>query len=618
MSKEDKKHATAEIVQESPPVEGEIIHAPRGAKRGRFILTFLIAVMVLTTFSISGPVVDFFTGKAHSAGTYLSFKHPTLGTARVNEAEFVKTKQDLGKMEALLGMQRDNSDSDDDTARFIVFDSLAQAAGIEVTDKELGEQILARFGSTDAYRSALKQMRISTLDFERTLKRQKRFERFIQLTASPVYAADPEDVARLWRARHQEYAFDYVELPVDSLKAEASAQIPATDELKKWFDGLSEFEKNKHLTQDRARAEIMYRTLGPGVKAPELVAKYLSTLPAEKQDPEARAKDYYEGFRHVRFVNADYKPAQGAFDIEQYYQKFEDVHDQCVAESEVYECLGAWIADMLAREGQGEVIDFMSEGRAFGLGLINSQQLQTRNEFAVAGVPGYGRDVADVVFRPELAQGKVYTAPIVEKESIVVLRLVERETAHMPEFAVIEAQVKEDWVQKKAQDLALAKLEKIRDALGTRPADGDPAAALWRPEVDLDAFTQAVQAADAQVQRRDFVERTQAIKPGETPTSAQTFFQQSALLYTMKERSVAKAELGRDNKNAYLVRIAGIRDADVAKMTPQDFQTFSSQAINENARAYVQRLFTDTKKYLQQQYDVHLRTWDEEAKTPGA
>lgn len=616
MSKEEKKHATAEIVQETPPVEGEIIHAPRGTKRGRFILTFLIAVMVLTTFSISGPVVDFFTGKAHSAGTYLTFKHPVLGTAKVNEAEFVKTKQDMGKMEALLGMQRDNSDSDDDTARFIVFDSIAQAAGIEVTDQELGEQILARFGSKEAYTAALKQMRISTLDFERTLKRQKRFERFIQLTASPVYAADPEDVARLWRARHQEYAFDYVELAVESLKADASAQIPATDELKKWFDGLSEFEKNKHLTQDRARAEIMYRTLGPGVTAPELVAKYGSTLAV--QDPEVRAKNYYEGFRHVRFVNADYKPAQGQFDIEQYYQKFEAVHDQCVAEGEIYDCLAAWTADMQARQTNGEVIDFMSEGRAFGLGLINSQQLQTRNEFAVAGIPGYGRDVADVVFRPELEKGKVYSAPIVEKEAIVVLRLVERETAHMPEFAQIEAKVKEDWVQKKAQDLALAKLEKIRDALGTRPADGDPAAALWRPEVDLDAFTQAVQAAGAQVQRRDFVERTQALKPGETPTPAQTFFQQSALLYTMKERSVAKAELGRDNQNAYLVRIAGIRDADIAKMTPQDFQTFSSQSINENARAYGQRLFTNSKEFLQQHYDVHLRSWDEAAKTPGA
>lgn len=615
MSKEDHKHAPAEIVQESLPVEGEVIHAPKGTKRGRFLLAFLLAIMVLTTFSVSQEVVACFTGKAGRAGTYLSFKHPTLGTATVNESEFVKTKQDLGRMEALLGMQRDSADVDDDTARFIVFDSLAQAAGIEVTDDELSESILARFGSAEAYRQALTQMRISSLDFERMLRRQKRFERYINLTATPVYAADPADVTRLWKARHQEYAFDYVELAVDTLEAEARAQIPATDELKKWFDGLSETEKNKHLAPERARAEILYRTLGPGVKAPELVAKYGSTLPAK--DPEARAKDYYEGFRHVRFVNPDYKPDPGQFDIEKYYQKFEDVKDACIAESEIYDVMQAWISDMQSRLDKGETVDVVAEGRSFGLGVVNSPQLLERSNFALPGLPGYGRDVADVVFRPELEKGKLHPAVVVEKESLVVLRLVDREAAHMPAFAEIETEVKNDWVKKKAADLAVAKLEKIRDALGTRPAEGDPAAALWRPEVEADAFAQAVAAANLAVQHRDFVERSQAVKPGETATPAQTYFQQAAVLYTMREKSVAKAELSRDTKNAYLVRIAGIRDADLAKMTPLEFQSFSAQAVQEQARTYGQKLFANTKEFLKSRYDVHLRSWDEEAKTPA-
>lgn len=615
MSKEDPKHVKAEIVQESLPGQDEIIHAPKGSKRGRFVLAFLLAIMVLTTFSVSDEVVSCFTGKSRGAGTFLSFRHPKLGTATVNESEFGKTMQDLRRMQALLGMQQEDAELEDNTARFIVFDSLAQAAGIEVTDKELADQILARFGTNENYRQALTQMHISSLDFERTLRRQKRFERFINLTATPVYTPDPDDVARLWKARHQEYAFDYVELAVDTLEAEARAQLPTADELKKWFDGLSEFEKNKHLTQDRARAEILYRTLGPGVKATELVAKYGPTLPAK--DPEARAKDYYEGFRHVRFVNTEYKPEAGQFDIEKYYQKFEDVKDACLAESEIYDVMQAWIADMQSRLDKNEVVDVVAEGRSFGLGLINSPQLLTRSDFAIPGLPGYGRDVADVVFRPELEKGKLHPAVIVEKESLVVLRLVDRETAHMPDFAEIQAQVQDDWVKKKAQDLAVAKLEKIRDALGTRPAEGDPAAALWRPEVEPEAFAQAVAAAGVQVQRRDFVERSQAVKPGETATPAQTYFQQSALLYTMKEKSVAKAELSRDAKNAYLVRIAGIRDADLAKMTPLDFQSFSAQAVNEHARAYSQHLFANTKEFLKSRYDVRLRSWEEAAKTPA-
>src|SRR5689334_9590859 len=40
--------------------EDDVIIAPRGSKRGRFLMTFLLVILVLTTFSVSDQVLNVF------------------------------------------------------------------------------------------------------------------------------------------------------------------------------------------------------------------------------------------------------------------------------------------------------------------------------------------------------------------------------------------------------------------------------------------------------------------------------------------------------------------------------------------------------------------------------
>lgn len=236
-----------------------------------------------------------------------------------------------------------------EVAELEIFDTLAQDAGVGITDKELGEMILGRMGSQEVYEQLVRRYGTSKKEFEDTLRKILRADRYRSLIASSVSVADPAEVEKLWKARHQEYAFDYVELAADSLAAEAAAQAPTGEALKAWFDALSEPEKNKYKTQEMAKAQVLYKTIGPAMKADELVAKY----PPASLDVEARAKTYYDGFYYVRFPNPDFRPDPKNFDPSQFYLPYEKAHDQCLVEEPIYTATEAFITDMNARVEKG-------------------------------------------------------------------------------------------------------------------------------------------------------------------------------------------------------------------------------------------------------------------------
>lgn len=612
MSKEELKAEPRTEVVSTTPGADEVIHAPKGTSRGRFLLAFLLAIMVLTTFSVSDEVVGCFSGRSRGGQTYLAWEDPVRGHVNMNAADFQLAAQRYAiVMEALTGNRNRNNQTPEDTARFLVLDSVARGAGIYVTDKELGELLLRAFGSSDVYNRVRQNFRISAKDFEETLRRMMIVNRYQGMVAAAAMATDPASVEKLWKSRHQEYAFEYVELPAEKVTEEARALAPSGDELKKWFDALSEPEKAKYKTDDRARAEVAYMRIGPGMKGTEVLAKYPAPQP-QAEDDETRAKKYYDGFYYVLFPNPDYRPDPKNFDPSKFYKPFEDVKQQCLEQEPIYTALMAWVADMIGRKDKGEPYSVLEEGQAMRLGFHNQPEMWTRAQWMQQG-PGWGRYVSEAIFDPARKPGEIHPAVVVEKDAFVIVRIVEREDARMPEFSEIEARVKEDWIKKKAIDLAVAKLEALRDKLGTRPQEGDPSAALWRPEVDSDTFAKVAKEAGFEVHRRDWEERATMPKAGETPTPAQLFLRQAGALYTMKEGSVAKAEPSRDNSTAFLVRVAGVRDADVAKMTPADLETMTQQARQTASMDFQTRLF-QSNEFLKEHYGVWLKSWEEEKK----
>lgn len=604
MSKDESKTNLQDKPAESQAHDDAPIVAPRGTKRGRFILAFLLAIMVLTTFTVSQEVVACFSGEASRASRFMTYTLPTGESRSLDGAEFQHAMQSLDRVYSVLQM-RGRDIKDEDAAQYIVLDDVARQAGVEVTDKELADFVLARFGSAQTYNEIMRQYRTSPRDFEESLRKVLRIERYKALVGAPLSLPDPASVEKLWKSAHQEHAFDYVEIETSSVAADATAQAPTGEALKSWFDGLSEPERNKHRTQETARAETAYVTLAAETKAEELLAKYPQP---EITDDQARA--YYDGYRYARFRDPNFRmdPTKG-FQPDDLYLKFDAVKDQCRREKAIYDALLAWITDMKTRKEKGEPVDLPMEAQAMRLGMRNQPDAMARSEWARPGVPGWGLYVADALFGPETPVGDLYAAPIVTDNAFTVLRVVERNPSRMPEFPEIEDKVRQEWILKKSTDLAVAKLEALRDKLGTRPGETDPGAALWRPEVDAAKFQQVATEAGLTVQRRDFGERVTPPKAGETPTPAQTFFQQAVPLWSMPEGQVAKAEPSRDGKNAFLVRAAGARDPDLGRMKPGDWEMLSQQAVNESQLDLYRRVFgIDT---LKEKYALHLKSWDQ-------
>lgn len=586
-----------------PHPEEELIHAPEGQKKGLFALAVLLVLFALMVFTVAPQVIDLLSGAGGAGKEYLTWNHPTQGKKVKAYSDFQLLQRQYAKVWDVFTGSSNRQNLEQEVAELEIFDTLAQDAGVGITDKELGEMILGRMGSQEVYEQLVRRYGTSKKEFEDTLRKILRADRYRSLIASSVSVADPAEVEKLWKARHQEYAFDYVELAADSLAAEAAAQAPTGEALKAWFDALSEPEKNKYKTQEMAKAQVLYKTIGPAMKADELVAKY----PPASLDVEARAKTYYDGFYYVRFPNPDFRPDPKNFDPSQFYLPYEKAHDQCLVEEPIYTATEAFITDMNARVEKGETVDFLAEGQQYRFGFRNQPEMMSRADWSKEGIEGWGRYVADVIFDPNLKPGSIHPHTVVEKNAFVIVKLLERQDSRMPEFSEIEAKVREDWIKKKQGELAVAKLEAVREKFGARPEGTD--AALWRPEVAADAFANAVQEGGFTLQHRDFQERAVAPEPGETPSAAQLFLQQAGALYTMKEGSVAKAEPSRDGTKAYLVRVAGIRDADVAKMTPMDLQAISQQAAQTAVTDFRTRVLT-SKEYLQQHFGLHLKSWD--------
>ena len=275
-----------------PHPEEELIHAPEGQKKGLFALAVLLVLFALMVFTVAPQVIDLLSGAGGAGKEYLTWNHPTQGKKVKAYSDFQLLQRQYAKVWDVFTGSSNRQNLEQEVAELEIFDTLAQDAGVGITDKELGEMILGRMGSQEVYEQLVRRYGTSKKEFEDTLRKILRADRYRSLIASSVSVADPAEVEKLWKARHQEYAFDYVELAADSLAAEAAAQAPTGEALKAWFDALSEPEKNKYKTQEMAKAQVLYKTIGPAMKADELVAKY----PPASLDVEARAKTYYDGF----------------------------------------------------------------------------------------------------------------------------------------------------------------------------------------------------------------------------------------------------------------------------------------------------------------------------------
>jgi hypothetical protein len=433
------------------------------------------------------------------------------------------------------------------------------------------------------------------------LRRLMRVGRFRQIQMQAFSVPDPAAVEKLWLGRHQEYAFDYVEQPVSGLLDAARAEAPKGDDLKAWFEARPQGEKDAYKTKPTASAELAGLSMEGPWSADAIFAKY--PRPAG-EDAEKMARDYVDGFGFIRF------PKVPTSRTDTNHQAYEDVKDKALAEAPVYNSLMDWVADMKKREAAGEKIDLAAEASALGLSYRKQAEPHDRDAWKDLGINFVGRITIERVFDPDAKPNELFAAIQVDEKAFVYGRDLEIHPSTMPEFSAIEASVTDKWAEQKARDLALAKLADVKKSFV--PEATDPAATPVPAEADAAKFKEVVEAAGLTVQHRDWMERS--TPPQADEPRGDTYIRSTPLLYTQKENRVVDPALNREGTVAYLVRVGGVRDADLAKMKPADLASLSKEQAQRDQQAFQAELFT--RESLQAKYRLDLESWHEEKKQP--
>lgn len=605
MSKDSTKQPIdPEIVKPDDAAADEVIHVPKGTSKARFLMTFLLVIMVLTTFSVSGSVMEFFSPRGRAMSSYLTWTSPSGVQHKLSNSDFYGELRAVAPFLDMVfrsaGQQDSRDQNETHMAAFLALEDAARESGIVITDAELAKFITEAYGAN--YPLVLKRYNRTPKEFEGPLRRVLAVQRYQGMISMPLSVADPKVVETKWKGRHQEYMFDYVELPVASVTADARAQAPQGDALKAWFDARSEAEKAAYKTKPEVTAELAYLSLEATPTADALFAKYPKP---EGVDAEKEARDYHEGFGYVRFPAT---PTPGSAINS---QPFDSVRDRALGEAPVYAALMRWVADLQKREAAGEAIDLAKEAAAIGLSYRLQSDSRTYDGWKDLGLGFVGRVTLMRLFPNDEKEftdaiGKWMAAIQVDEKAFVFGRVLSAKPGGVPEFSTIADRVTAAWADAKARELAVEKLEKLRDSFGTRPDPNDPNAPLFTPTADEAKFREVVTAAGLEVRRRDWMERSAPVPPDELP--AYTYLRTAPQLYTQKENTVVPAGLNREGTSAFLVRVGGLRDADVSKMKPEELVQLSREASFMDALMF-RSAECSSREYLERQFKLDLLSW---------
>ncbi len=584
------------------------IVVPRGSSRTRFLMTALLVVLILTTFSVSSQVVDVFTGRNRGRSSYMSWKHPAGTLETLSQSDFMMVKQDVARVQAILSGGRNTKDRDDvATARHIIADAMAKEAGVEVTDDDLRKVILPAFNnSQDIYAQMLEHYRTTAKDFEDTLRGLLRVDRYVRLLSETFSLADPAGVIEQWKKSHKEYSFEVVELETDRFEEEAKAACPAGDDLQKWFDALSEAEKGaiRRPAAPMVSAEFSSFSFSPMTRLDRLLAKYPRP---ESEKPEDVAKTWYEANKGLLFrkpgIPAAKPPMAGD------YLPFDEVKDLAQSQGTAYQSLVDWLNDMKNREERGETGTLVTEGSDLGLAYRQEATLRAKNDWKTLAMAWSGGEVTEALYAPTSASGKLLPDVLIDAKGLIVARVIEKQAPHMPEFAEFQEQAHDYWIRKKKSELALAKLEALRAKLPTQPDPNDPASPM-PVEPDSVKWHAAAQELGLEVKAQDWFDAGAAPKPGEA-TPLASFLRQVAQRHGDVAGAVSKTDLSTDRSKAWVARVVASRDPNPEQMTPLEYQNALQFTGYEAQRKFYESTF-GSDDYLKQRFGLELEAWRRE------
>ena len=586
--------------------DDDVIHVPKGSSRARFLMTVVLLLLVLTTFTVSQEVVEVFTGAGDAKGAYMSWKRPDGTVQSMDQMDFLLVRQNVSRVESILSGGKSSKEKDDvQIARHILVNDVAEQAGVEIPDSQLRE-ILQGFGSAEVYRQMLGHYRTNTVEFEDTLRDMLRVARYEQMLGAAAAIPDPATVLDGWKTSHKEYSLDTIELSTEGFAEEAKAACPAGDELKTWFEGLKDPEKNAIRTQIEARTsgEFAWFSLDSDASPAKLLAKF--PRPAEEK-PEDVAKTWYETNKDLLFRKPDLPPGKPLTPED--YVPFEEVKDKAQQQGLAYQAMLDWVNGLKAREEQGETILLSTEAPPTGLAYRREEQLHTRAGWRDAQMGWSGQSVLAAMFAPTSQAGKLLPDAIVDAKGIFVGRLLEKEESRMPAFEEFQDKAREAWIARKKGELAQAKLDLLRAKFSPAPdapPAADPASALL-VEPDAEKFKAAAAELGLEVKTQDWFDAAAAMRGG-LPSPFVLFQRKVAQTSGDTVGAISPSSLAGDRSAAWLARVAGSRDPDTAKITPQEYETARQFAVFQSRSDFFDKTL-GSEEFLKERYGLELELW---------
>ncbi|MBK8178232.1 MAG: hypothetical protein IPK67_04930 [Planctomycetes bacterium] len=589
--------------------DDDAIVVPKGTSKLRFLFLLVLTILILVLFTVGDQLISSI-GRPAAKTTDVVWDGPVVGKRVISVTEFIDEKRREDLFRGAFGA-RSNKFDDDELASELLLDDLAQRTGIQISVKDLARAIYEGFPgicppmqNRDFYLKYLESVRVPAPVFEGVLMRKLRVERYQQFVRGATMVADTSKVESEWQKLNPQFAFDVIEVTHANFDAEAKASQPDEAGMRAWYDAIP--DKRALFFADflpaSNAAEVVAYVFGGANTAEELIAKF--PLPAET-DAEQTAKDYYNQYSSVRFLRETPLP-EGSPEAEgkdRLINSFEEVADLARRESRVLYALRAWVADIKLRKAEGKPLDLAAEAAALGLTFRPSDGAKSDADWtalADMGGPFLTRSIAGTVkddFGADIS---------VDRRAMTFPRVLEKNASAPPPYEKVAEKAVAEWLKQKTQELAVAKLTAVRDALPKAPIpEGTTPPAVQNPKADEAQFKAAAEAAGLVVERRDWMTTTAQNNDPEASKPSHEFLRFNGFLRNLPADEVSAVQQDRMRLRSYLVRSLGQREPPEVKLTPNDFTRIVQSLEQQSFEDFVTANFSP--EALGQRYNLKVR-----------
>jgi len=634
MSSKSVSKSKPEHVPATEAHDDDLIVTPKGKSRMQFLMILGLMVFTLIVFVIPGSFQSALRSGSSVGETILSFRGPDGGTVERDRASFIDVKR---RLDDVFRVQRRRVDvSDDDVAVFIVLDDLARDAGIGVSNQEVADAILSGFArypgsiwvvppfqSKDRYDQILGALGIRPARFEETVRQILRVERYKAFISAAACWPEPDEIEAAWKEEHQEYAYEYAQIPAADFEDEAAAAVPDDDELRTWYEELP--DRQTRFQEEFRQEELAATIVGIRADGDHDGAGLLERYPRpEDEDLDALARTYYDEVAHRRFVRPE--PLEDEPDArKRLYFPFEDVEEEAKREAPLQRAMTEWLQDLTQRAADGEELDLAAEADELGLFHVADGVAREHSEWVE--LEGVGGPFVASALRSAGPNG-LTTDVCADEGGLFIGRVTERVEPGLPAFDEIRDRVVEEWVAEQSGELALAAAEELREELvavgevvpeddGDDAGDDDPmepAGSAAGPDgerivVDADAFRATVEEAGWTVGTRDWLSgytyepmefqgqqfmlpRSPLDKDPNRDEPANAYIAGRQELEDLDAGELSEAGLGDDGEYAYVVRSLGSRDPTEVRMSRETWDEARAAALIEKTAEFEERYFS--------------------------